>query len=202
MVTELKDQKVRKSLLTETQVPIQYGIFDWLEWVWRWLLQWLFRWVRLDFTIQPQQQTQWCWAAVAVSTSLYYDPSSSWTQCSLASAELGQTTCCQNGASAQCNRPWYLDRALSRTGNLANWASGSVALNTIRSQIDSNRLLGVRIGWSGGGGHFVLLEGYRANTNFIAVEDPWYGASDVDYTTFTTNHKGSGSWTHTYYTQP
>lgn len=190
-----------ESLLIRSQIPIQFEGLERLNRSRHQLWRWFFRWVRLNFTMPYQEQTQWCWSAVSVSTSLYYNSSSTWTQCSLVNAELGQTSCCQTGDSSECNQPWFLDVALKRTGNLAKFVAGSVALSTIRSQINKKRLLGVRIGWSGGGGHFVLIEGYRTNTNFIAVEDPWYGSSDVDYSTFTTSYQDSGIWTHTYYTQ-
>jgi hypothetical protein len=157
---------------------------------------------QLAFTMQPQQQTNWCWSAVATSVTLYYDPGSTWVQCTVANAELGQTTCCTNGATSQCNQPWYLDLALTRVGNLDHWAGGSIALSAVENEIDSGRLVGARIGWSGGGGHFVVLEGYQEDgAGFVYVEDPWYGPSYVGYDTFRTAYQGSGSWTHTYFTR-
>jgi hypothetical protein len=42
--------------------------------------QLLFRWARISFAMQTQQQTQWCWAAVAVSVARYYTPWTGWTQ--------------------------------------------------------------------------------------------------------------------------
>src|SRR5688500_4926418 len=36
------------------------------------------RWKRIDFTMQHQLQTQWCWAATSVSVRLYYRPFSGW----------------------------------------------------------------------------------------------------------------------------
>ncbi len=159
----------------------------------------------LNFNMQPQQQTQWCWAAVTVSTSRFYRPGTSWTQCVLVNQELGQSTCCQNGSSAACNKPWYLDRALRRTGNLASFNSGTVPYGTVQQQINSRRALGVRIAWSGGGGHFVVLDGYSTGapgTQFVSVRDPIYGTSTYAYARFVNGYQGSGSWSHTYYTKP
>ncbi len=184
---------------------------------WSWFITWLRRllarllhilnellggWDRLSFTMQHQQQTQWCWAAVSTSVSHFYNPASTSTQCDVVNAELGQTTCCHDGSTSACNQPWYLDAALTRTGNLKSWAGGSVPFSTVDHEIDALRPLGVRIGWSGGGGHFVILAGYlEGATNYIGVEDPWYGSSDVAYDTFLTSYQGTGSWTHTYYTE-
>ena len=73
-------------------------------------------------TVEHQTQTQWCWAAVSNSVSHFYDAGSTWTQCTIVNAELGQSTCCSNGSSSACNKPWYLDKALTRVGCLLSWA--------------------------------------------------------------------------------
>lgn len=160
-------------------------------------------WQRLDFTMQPQQQTNWCWAAVATSVALFYDPSSTWTQCAVVNAELGRTDCCTHGSSAACNVPWYLDLALQRVGHFDSWSSGAMAFADVRTEIDDSRPLGVRVGWSGGGGHFLIIDGYLADaTEQVAVEDPWYGASDLTHAALSTSYQGSGTWTHSYETQP
>lgn len=155
----------------------------------------------LSFTMQPQQQTQWCWSAVSTSTSLFYNAASTWTQCKLANSELGQTTCCQNGGSAACNIPWYLDSALIRTNNLNYWAGGASTYTTVEQQVNSSRPHGVRIGWSGGGGHFVIISGYTTG-QVLTIRDPWYGTSYITYNTLKTAYQGSGSWTHSYFTKP
>lgn len=161
--------------------------------------------VSLPFVMQRQLQDQWCWAAVAASVSDHYTTPSSWTQCRLADAELGQATCCDIGASGVCNQPWYLDRVLTRTNSLVSWASGTIAFDDVVSEIESGRLVGVRIGWAGGGGHFVVLAGYQRDPggDTIAVFDPWPGTGDTlahDWGTFASQYQGSGSWTHTYHT--
>jgi hypothetical protein len=207
------------TLLDQTRIPLDLSEHQPLAMRWRWFLDrwwWFWRriiwwlecvlklWRRLGFAMQAQLQTQWCWAACSVSVSLFYDSASSWTQCSVVNAELGQTTCCQNGSTSQCNQPWYLDRALTRTGNLTSWSAGTATIAQIRSQIRSGRPLGARIGWSGGGGHFVTIVGYRAcdPDEYIDVRDPIYGSSDISLATFTTSYQSTGSWTHTYYTEP
>lgn len=204
------------SLLASSRISLQPArarpksllgrILDWIgrffEWL-LWLLAWLRRWRRLSFTMEHQQQTQWCWAAVSTSVSHYYDASSAWTQCTVVNGELGQSTCCKSGSSAACNQPWYLDLALTRTGNLAAVSAGTTSFAGTRGEIDAGRPLGARIGWSGGGGHFVVLAGYKPDpgSERVAIEDPWYGASDIALSTFTSSYQGTGSWTHSYTTQ-
>jgi hypothetical protein len=158
----------------------------------------------LGFEMQHQLQTNWCWSAVSTSVSCFYNPASPWTQCSLANAELGETTCCADGSTATCNRDWFLERALSRVGNLQSWSGTAVPLSEVEHELNAGRPLGVRIGWDGGGGHFVALAGYDdpgTGRGFLRVEDPWYGPSRMAYSAFRNAYQGTGSWTHTYHTR-
>jgi hypothetical protein len=157
----------------------------------------------LPFSLQHQLQTNWCWSACAASTSTFYDPASTWGQCPLVNAELEQSTCCEDGASGACNLPWYLDRALRRTGNFVSVSSGRAPWTTLRAELDAGRPVGARIGWRGGGGHFVMLTGYKSTSGVheVDVQDPWTGRSTLNVDEFATNYKSSGTWTHTYLTR-
>ena len=155
----------------------------------------------LNFSMQSQTQTNWCWSAVSVSTSRFYNSASQWTQCSLANQQLGQTSCCNDGSTSGCNQTWYLDQALAETGNLDAWQSGTVSQQILEGEIVRRLPIGVRIGWSGGGGHFVIVDGATAANTTVHVEDPIYGTSDIAYSTLASSYQGSGSWTHTYFTR-
>lgn len=155
-------------------------------------------WARLNFIMQSQQQTNWCWAATSVSVSRFFNPNSTWTQCTVVNSELGRSDCCAQGSSSNCNKPWFLDSALSRTNNLQSTSSGSANMTEIAGEINSNRPICVRIGWAGGGGHFLAIDGYNTAISMISVDDPWFGASDVVLSVFQTAYQGSGSWTTTY----
>jgi len=157
-------------------------------------------WRRLAFTMQHQQQTNWCWAATAASVASFYDAATRWSQCRVAGTNTGFSDCCGGGASGHCNVASVLTTPLTIVGHLASWQSGSVAFGTVRSQIDANTPVCLRIGWSGGGGHFIAIDGYlQGSTRFVSVDDPWYGPSDVAVTTLGGTYQGSGSWTHTYF---
>ena len=153
----------------------------------------------LGFTMQTQQQTQWCWAAVSVSVNLYYHPASGQTQCAVANTAMGQTTCCADGSSAQCNQPWFLDQALQIVGDLNAWRSGKAPLSAVKGEINGCRPFCLRIAWNGGGGHFVTVYGYSGR--LLNIGDPWYGNSVVTYDTFPNAYQGGGTWTDNYTTQ-
>ena len=153
----------------------------------------------LGFVMQPQQQTQWCWAANSVSVNLYYHPASGQTQCAVANTVMGQTTCCADGNTAQCNQPSFLDQALQVVGNFNAWSSGKATLATVTAEIDQCHPFCLRIGWNGGGGHFVTVYGYSRRS--LTIGDPFYGNSVVTYATFPSAYQGGGTWTDNYTTK-
>ena len=157
---------------------------------------------KLAFTMQPQTQSNWCWAAVSTSISHYFNGSSTWTQCGIANQQLGQTTCCVTPGSAACNQPGYLDRALSTMNILDAWQNGSVPVRTLDGDVVRSLPVGVRIAWSGGGAHFIAVTGAVTSSGLVHVQDPIYGTSDITYNTMSTVYQGTGSWTHTYFTHP
>jgi Papain-like cysteine protease AvrRpt2 len=163
-------------------------------------------WARLDFTMQDQKQTLWCWAATTVSVSAYYDPETDWTQCALVNAERGLTTCCDDGSTEECDQVNVLDAPLRRADVLHRKERGSVTYHVIRQEIDAGRPLAFRVRWSGGGGHFAVIEGYQSSGDtWIAIDDPdpGYSAVDLPVSTLTGGtYRGTGSWTHTYFTRP
>jgi hypothetical protein len=158
---------------------------------------------QVALSLQHQLQTNWCWAACTSSVSGFYDPRTTWGQCAIVNAELKQRGCCGGGGSAECNVPWYLDRALKRTGNLARKSDGAASWETVRKEIDAGRPVAARIGWNGGGGHFVMVTGYRAvgGARDVEVQDPWTGSSRISLDALAKNYKSAGSWTHTYLTR-
>jgi Papain-like cysteine protease AvrRpt2 len=155
----------------EVLVPFTRRLGLW-KYIW-WLLP---RWDRLSFQMQHQQQTNWCWAAVSTSVALYYDSTSTWTQCTVANGELGRSDCCGAGASTSCNVYGFLNTALTRVGHLDHMDSAVAAFHAVDDEIDAGRPLGIRVAWSGGGAHFLAIIGYlEGATNYVAVDDPIYG---------------------------
>jgi hypothetical protein len=159
-------------------------------------------WDRLDLSVPHQEQDNWCWAATSDGIAHYYDSSSTWTQCGIANSDLGRTDCCGSGASGPCNVYGYLDQALTTVGHLDRVAAEMADFQAVDTEIDAKRPMGVRVAWSGGGAHFIAIGGYRElPEQYVHVEDPWYGPSDVAYTTLESGYQGTGSWTHTYWTK-
>ncbi len=156
----------------------------------------------LPFTMELQVNSNWCWAATSKSVSYFYCTSSPWTQCKIASDELG-LSCCNSPLPGGCNVPWYLDRALTRTNNFVQIQSGTIDWQEIKDQLDRGLVIGARVGWNGGGGHFMVIYGVSriAFREYVHIDDPIYGKNTMTYTEFATNYQGAGTWTHTYFTK-
>lgn len=152
----------------------------------------------LAFPIQKQEQTNWCWAGCSTATAHFFDPASSWSQCKVANAELGQTACCTN--PGPCNVYGYLNQALNIVGHFQGMASTTEPDATITAQVNAGLPLGVRVQWSGGGAHFIMVVGGGPN-DMVLVKDPIYGMSYIPYNTLATSYQGSGTWTHSYFTK-
>ncbi|MFM7160299.1 MAG: papain-like cysteine protease family protein [Planctomycetaceae bacterium] len=159
--------------------------------------------VLLGFRMQPQVHSNWCWAATGVSTDRYYRPASALTQCSVANLVTGSTSCCQS--PGPCNQQRSLNLVLARLNCLApnGFITGRLTFAQLRTRLVAGRPVAVRIEWSGGGGHFVVLDGVEVagGVQYVTVRDPASGTTRVAYSTFCTAYRGSGTWTHSYLTQ-
>ncbi|WP_425463293.1 papain-like cysteine protease family protein [Methylobacterium terricola] len=165
----------------------------------------------LLFTVANQNQTNWCWSAVATSVSHYYDPHSIWTQCSTANAVLGRPDCCvaaNASDKAKCNQQARLDIALVKTHNLVqliDQRNSPLTFDDIKNEIDNSRVVGTRVRWNGGGGgHFQAIHGYEitpSGSEYIYISDPIYGNTQIKYSRFASYYTGTGgTWTHSYLT--
>lgn len=157
-------------------------------------------WQRLAVPIPFQEQSQWCWCATTLGVHKFFFPADTTTQCEAANRILARTDACVAPSSPAVNMPYYLDRALSAFGHLRAPVVGApLAPNQVQQEIRSGKPLGTRIGWVGGGGHFMVIEGYLATAvPRVAIHDPIYGQSDMDYGVYQTAYQGSGNWTHSY----
>lgn len=172
-------------------------------------------WKYLSFDLQYQQKTNWCWAALAVSVARSYDSTARYTQCEIANGELSRPDCCTDCEEDPCNVFGYLMSSLNRVRHFETWhvrrpqKSRRLATQVrrkieaeIRREIDQGRPLCARIAWVGGGAHFVAIYGYAADAEFdaVAVADPWWGLSDIDWVDFPVRYRIGAAYTDSYHT--
>jgi hypothetical protein len=111
--------------------------------------------------------------------------------------------CCTN--RDKCNIPAYLQDGLSWAGNLSHVEHDCLDFVGVTTELDAGRPVGVRIQWPDGGGHFLLIDGYRefsAGAPQVHVADPYYGPSYVLYSNLVKGYQDDGIWTDTFFVQP
>jgi len=157
------------------------------------------------FVIEKQFQDKWCWAAVSVSVARYFAPQSLVTQCRVALAVTGKTDCC-GSRREHCNEPGDLTDALKAVQRWKETRDEPLTFDDLQTEIDNFRPVCVRIGWRGGGGHFVIVYGYRilsSGVQQVEVADPFFANSILSYNQFVNAYgsavqPGGGQWTHTF----
>jgi hypothetical protein len=157
------------------------------------------------FEIEKQREDKWCWAAVSVTVDHYFSPGSTSTQCRVARNVLGVTQCCSD--PDVCNTPAKLQTALTAVRKLKDTLTRPLEFDEIRQEIEAGRPVCVRIGWSGGGAHFVMISGYRLSASgakLVEVADPLFPNSTILYDVLVSAYQnaqdpaGGGQWTATF----
>jgi len=155
----------------------------------------------IEFEMEDQLRSNWCWAAVTASVERFFSGQSELRQCGVAHAELN-LRCCEE-PERRCNQVLKLDLPLKRIGRLRGEAIKAIlTFPEIRQEIDKGLPVGVRIGWRGGGGHFVIISGYDltpTQKNMLIVDDPKFKQSRVPYERLVSRYQGVGEWTHTFH---
>ena len=153
-----------------------------------------------NFTLQHQEQTLWCWAATTVSVAGFYNVNTFWkTQCRLVNEILKQTTCCENGSSAQCNHTSSTENALKFTKHWQSTTEAAEPMPIIASEISKGQPLCAIVEWPDKSSHATLITGVHPEGT-IDIQDPWSGFSTLTVDAFTNRYQGNGVWTRSLHT--
>jgi Papain-like cysteine protease AvrRpt2 len=160
-----------------------------------------------EFTVQMQQETNWCWAAVGVAVNNYLDPGSAppLTQAALATEVLKIAGVNCTLTPDKCNSTAALDDVLTVTGNLnANLGEHPLEFASLKEQIDSGLPVCAQIDWFEGGAHAIALDGYYiiSGAEVVTVQDPLYGPSLQLYEDLVSNYLWNGVWAYTFTVKP
>ena len=154
---------------------------------------------KLPFTMQQQEMENWCWAATSTSVSHFYDSSSAWTQCAVATDCLAPERCCD--APRPCDVQHRLDLALQTTANLRGMVDSDIPFADLSAEIDGGAPVCCHIKWPGVGGHFVAVVGYDSANEDVDIADPYYGPSTIPLSTLLSAYHGTGRWGYSYLTR-
>ena len=166
--------------------------------------------VTVPLTVQKQENSEWCWAAVTVSVDLFFRPTSTHTQCDVAGGVL-RRVCCSGGKlskSDPCNVPHALHTVLGRFHLLADDPIRKpLTFLQVKREIDAGRPVCVLVKWRNNDGsvsdrgHFIAIKGYRVATDgkqFLSITDPFYRPSEINYEDFSSKdagyRNGRGVW--------
>jgi hypothetical protein len=136
----------------------------------------------LDVTLNPQEQNQWCWAATGRMTMAYAGGDLSViTQCAEANDAFSQTSCCTNGSSGKCNKPFYplYEDWGFDAKSLYNENGAYLTWNGFKAMIDAGKPVAFLWRWKSGGGHYQVATGYYEDTatspqiRMVYVNNPW-----------------------------
>jgi hypothetical protein len=158
--------------------------------------------------METQQESYWCWDAVAVSMEHYFYASSDLTQQTFAAQALGVPL-------ADADQPYYLQDALADLDLLSEFLPSTyLTFAEIQQQLALGLPVGVHIAWFEGGSHYVVITGYGTspgNSPVVYVSDPMLGDANVvtwDYDAFVLAYSpvyaqyAEGAWVDTCLVQP
>jgi hypothetical protein len=151
-----------------------------------------------DLMIEPQEKSEWCWAAVAVSVEKYFNPASTLKQCDIAT-RFFQRDCCNKGLLDH-DEPVEVKDVLETINRLRTSLDGPLTFDALRKEIDTGRPVCACIVWRSGGGHAVLVTGYSilaSGARHVHVEDPLNPSVDIDFEEFVSAYHGDGEWVET-----
>jgi hypothetical protein len=136
-----------------------------------------------DFFLPRQEQSNWCWAAVAVALHDYFK-SQHLDQCSLVQAVRAPTAvdCCTHPSDSRCNAISAISSALAEIGisrrSEPPQPQGTLAFHTIREDLERDRpLICLMSGVGAQGDHYVIIVGcfLRNGVPWLLVDDPAEG---------------------------
>jgi hypothetical protein len=151
----------------------------------------------LSVTGQSQQKSNWCWAATGNSIAAFYGRTYSQNQfCNLAFGNSQNATCPNNQATLANDQQAFRSIGISA----GSYISGTLAFNTLVTEIAAGRPVMTRIGWSSGGGHMMDIIGYDSSDSTLEYYNPWPDDPRYNYSSYTWYRSNSQfTWTHSLY---
>lgn len=163
----------------------------------------------IEFQMETQCHSNWCWAAVAASIAAYYNKGTYKRQCEIADLELERGDCCDSPcgtAHVDFNVTNVFASPLNRVGCFRRLARFKQATpSEVCDELEARRPLCVRTVWPDGGAHFLAIIGCWSDTDgttMLALDDPFWGRSEYSYEQFSKHYQLlGGKWNDTYYTR-
>jgi Papain-like cysteine protease AvrRpt2 len=160
-------------------------------------------------TVSQMPMSLWCWAACTEMVLRFLG--APMDKCRVAQRQLGPAVNCCGPSPEACNVGLSVEdvgRAFERAG-LAGDHFSKLSFESVQRQINGNPALGIPprpvvagIRWQNGGGHLVVVSGWRVAgpLNFVKVNDPFYTTGDILYENLVGRYgpNDNGVWEHTW----
>jgi hypothetical protein len=162
---------------------------------------------------QPQEHSEWCWAATGASLLNYLGAGP--TQCAIVNYVRTITYACGNASfnwtEPVANRPIEalygpapsVTDLMAHFGKPCTGRAATLTFAEIQAEIGANRPFVINWAWTGGGGHILLGAGWdtRNGSPEVTIMDPWPGEG-LKLVSYDFANSGSdpleGSSTHTW----
>lgn len=151
--------------------------------------------LRPRLMLERQAESNWCWAAIAVSLGRFYGTAA------LRQEELAALLFPDKPRNVEAR---LLD-ALRAVACHDHWTPGRADPRKIVAMLDAGRAPVVRLQWENGDSHFVVVDGYAANAGSVDLHlaDPQGHHTLVAYPDFPKSYRGRRAiWCETYWTGP
>ncbi len=170
----------------------------------------------LPITELEQRKDQWCWAGSSTAILTYYGEKVSQgqiVQFALSKSETGTGDSTLNAwnylwtsgttrSSIVYNGTQFygfgINHIMTKWNTPHEYGNYNLTEAQYKSEINDGHPFVIRWGWTSGGGHFVVGQGYLDNGNY-QIMDPWFGNGYTvnSYNWINTAQGGQGNWTHT-----
>jgi hypothetical protein len=159
----------------------------------------------LDFQIEEQIMSNWCWAAVVASLNTHYNHDTQLTQGEIVATELNMSIC-KAAPLPLCNKPFDLSVALEHNGFLQEFLDYTIDSEKIVMEIVNDRPICCQIVYGNSDGHFIVIYGYSRSLGsdalFLNIADPKSGSSRYLSREDLLSDYDGGQWIRTYLTNP
>ncbi|WP_424101139.1 papain-like cysteine protease family protein [Moorena producens] len=160
--------------------------------------------VILDFWLEKQVLSCWCWAAIAASIGRFYKTCLLTQQqiaaelLNISPSQLSQLDNIDNN-----NKQLTLDKSLKIAKSYSHWSLGRPSFERILLELTMGHPVCVRIEWFTGGAHYLAIKGANPKEKSLYLDDSLNGPSIMSYSDFPKCYNDIGGvWTETFWTAP
>lgn len=159
-------------------------------------------------TVSQRPLDMWCWAACVAMVLPFFGTDRD--MCDIAGTKLKRHCC--GGEAESCDVGLSVEGVgeAFATFGLAGNVYGPLRFESIQRRIDGDPAQGIPprpvvagIKWQGGGGHVVVISGWRKTSEtlrYVKVNDPFYTSGDIRYEDLAEKYgpNNNGKWLYTW----